>query len=698
MPPVCISYSAAARTDQSKVTAFYSSQKTAKQISTAAEAERKQHRDQTLQKHLVSQVTRLFLILVIALIIVSGVFMYFSNMNTLHEMAGVALNSTSSAVEQTLHTLEVNAMNVAALETIRDPGASREEKLNAMDGVRSQNHYDEVGFVELDGKGYSNYGEFDFNDQLHFQTASKGGLFVGEPIINRLNGDIIIISGAPVYNDSQIIGTVYIVDLVASVNEKIGEITFGRTGHAYIINKDGTVIFHKDEQKIAEQSNAITQHETDRKNASLAKATRKILSSTKAGTVTYYQGGKSMFAAYCPVKGHEDWRLIITAPNREFVSMVILSVVVNSAIGVLLLLVTISLMKRLIRNIIHPVDLVTKRLVKLAQGDLKTPVEVINTGDELAILSSNLDHTIQSLNLYISDITRVLSQLSDGNLDIQTEAGFAGDFVSLKESIDTIIHSLNETMTQMNSAADLVADHSDGTSQGAKNLADSTTDQASVLEELTASITSVSYQVKLTADNAVRANQRSMETEKNVEICNQQMQSMINAMAEIKAGSSKIGDIIKNIEDIAEQTNLLSLNAAIEAARAGEAGRGFSVVAEEVRSLAEESAKAAQNTAKLIIKSIETVENGTSIVNETAKSLTQVVNNTSEVTTIIAEIADAAREQASAIEQINTGFEQMSDAVSTNSMTAQESASSSEELAAQAQNLKGLISRFSLKK
>ncbi len=672
--------------------------KTAKQISTAAEAEKKQHRDQTLQKHLVSQVTRLFLILVIALIIVSGVFMYFSNMNTLHEMAGVALNSTSSAVEQTLHTLEVNAMNVAALETIRDPGASREEKLNAMDGVRSQNHYDEVGFVELDGKGYSNYGEFDFNDQLHFQTASKGELFVGEPIINRLNGDIIIISGAPVYNDSQIIGTVYIVDLVASVNEKIGEITFGRTGHAYIINKDGTVIFHKDEQKIAEQSNAITQHETDRKNASLAKATRKILSSTKAGTVTYYQGGKSMFAAYCPVKGHEDWRLIITAPNREFVSMVILSVIVNSAIGVLLLLVTISLMKRLIRNIIHPVDLVTKRLVKLAQGDLKTPVEVINTGDELAILSSNLDHTIQSLNLYISDITRVLSQLSDGNLDIQTEAGFAGDFVSLKESIDTIIHSLNETMTQMNSAADLVADHSDGTSQGAKNLADSTTDQASVLEELTASITSVSYQVKLTADNAVRANQRSMETEKNVEICNQQMQSMINAMAEIKAGSSKIGDIIKNIEDIAEQTNLLSLNAAIEAARAGEAGRGFSVVAEEVRSLAEESAKAAQNTAKLIIKSIETVENGTSIVNETAKSLTQVVNNTSEVTTIIAEIADAAREQASAIEQINTGFEQMSDAVSTNSMTAQESASSSEELAAQAQNLKGLISRFSLKK
>lgn len=661
-----------------------------------AKAEKKQN--QTLQKLLVSQVTRLFLISVITLIVVSGVFMYLSNMNTLHEMADVALNSTSSAVEQTLHTLEVNALNVASLETIRDTGASKEEKLEAMDSVRTQNNYDEVGFVELDGQGYSNYGDFDFNDQLHFQSASKGDVFVGEPIINRLNGEVIIISGAPVYNDSKIVGTVYIVDHVASVNDKIGEITFGKTGHAYIINKEGTVIFHKDEQEIADQSNAISQHQADGKNASLAKATEKILSTSESGTISYWKSGKRMFAAYCPVTGHGDWRLIITAPHSEFTSMVLVSVIVNSAIGILLLSFNIVLMKRQIKDIINPVDSVTERLVKLAEGDLKTPVEVLNTGNELAILSNNLNDTIQSLNLYISDITRVLAQLSAGNLDIQTEADFTGDFVSLKESIDTIVGSLNETMAQMNNAADLVADHSDGTSQGAKNLANSTIDQASVLEELTASIAGVSEQVRLTADNAVKANMRSLEAEKNVETCNQQMQSMIGAMVEIKAGSAKISDIIKNIEDIAEQTNLLSLNAAIEAARAGEAGRGFSVVAEEVRSLAEESAKAAQNTAQLILKSIETVENGTNIVNETADSLTQVVNNTSEINGIIAEIAEAAREQAAAIEQINTGFEQMSVAVTTNSMTAQESASSSEELAAQAQNLKGLIGRFSLKK
>ena len=672
--------------------------KTSTQTSNPSEAEKIQLPDQTLQKLLVTQVTRLFLILVVALIVVSGIFMYFSNMNTLHEMANVALNSTSSAVERTLYTLEVNAMNVAALETIRDTGASKEEKLEAMEGVRVQNQYDEVGFVELNGMGYSNYGDFDFNDQLHFKTTSKGEVFVGEPIINRLNGDIIIISGAPVYNGGKIVGTVYIVDLVKSVNDKIGEITFGQTGHAYIINKEGTVIFHRDEQKIAEQSNAISLYETEKKNASLAKATKKIISNTKAGTLTYRQNGKTMFAAYCPVKGHEDWRLIITAPNSDFTSMIFISVLVNSVIAILLLAVNIFLMKRQIKVIIYPVDSVTDRLVKLAGGDLKTPVEVIDTGNELAILSGNLDDTIKSLNLYISDITRVLSELSAGNLNIQTETEFAGDFVSLKESIDTIVRSLNETMAQINSSADLVADHSGSAAQGAKNLADSTTDQASVLEELTASIANVSDQVKLTADNAAKANQRSLEAERNVEVCNQQMQSMIQAMADIKTDSAKISDIIKNIEGIAEQTNLLSLNAAIEAARAGEAGRGFSIVAEEVRSLAEGSAKAAKNTAKLIVNSLETVEKGTMIVNETAQSLAQVVSNTSDITNIIADIADAAREQASAIEQINTGFEQMADAVTTNSMTAQESAQSSEELTAQAQNLKELVGRFSLKK
>ncbi len=650
-----------------------------------------------LQRRLISRVLGLFLILVTTLILVSGGFMYFSNLNTLHDMAKVALKSTSSAVERTLHTLEVNAMNVAALETIRDVNASKEQKLEAMEGVRVQNNYDEVGFVELDGKGYSNHGDFDFNDQLHFQSTKQGKVFVGEPIVNRLNGEVIIISGAPVYQNQQIVGTVYIVDVVESVNDKIGEISFGETGYAYIINAEGTVIFHKYKQIIAEETNAIKLQNTDKSYASLAKATEQILKEKEPGYITYRYNGKKMFATYCPVEGHENWRLIMTAPNSESVSLVTISLVLRTLIAIILFFVMILLMIRFIKNVILPINTVTKRLAKLAIGDLKTPVEVVHTKDELEVLSESLDDTIRSLNLYISDITRVLSELAVGNLNIQTEVTFDGDFVTLKQAIHTIISSLNETMKQINKAADLVADNSEYTSQGAKDLAQSTTDQASVLEELTASITEISDKVTLTADNSKRANEKFIETEKNVETCNYQMESMIDAMTEIKAGSAQIGNIIKNIESIASQTNLLSLNAAIEAARAGEAGKGFAVVAEEIRNLATESAKAAKNTADLILKSIETVENGTNIVNTTAQSLTQVVEGTKEITGIVGGIASAASEQAESIKQINLGFEQMSTALQTNSATSQESAATSVELASQAQNLKELINRFSLK-
>ena len=650
-----------------------------------------------LQKRLISRIMSLSLILVITLIITSGIFMYSSNMDTLYNMTSVALKSTSSAVERTLYTLEANAINVASLETIKNPNASKEEKLEVMEDVRIQHNYDEVGFVELDGKGYSNYGDFDFNDQLHFQATKQGNLFVGEPIVNRLNGEVIIISGAPVYNNKQIVGTVYIVDFVESVNDKIGEIRFGETGSAYIINEEGKIIFHKDKQTIANEVNAIELQNTDKKFASLAKATEKILADKEVGHLTYKHNGKIMFATYGPVEGHETWRLIMTAPSIEFTSEIFASLFISSAIAILLLIIILILIIRFIKNIILPINIVTKRLVKLAEGDLKTKVEIVHTNDELATLSESLDNTIHSLNLYISDITRVLSELSVGNLNISTDVTFDGDFVALERSIQTIIISLNKTIKEINQTADLVADNSNYVSQGAKDLAESTTDQASVLEELTASTTEIADKVKITADNSTKAKERSVTAEKNVEICNKQMQSMIDAMDEIKAGSAEISNIIKNIEDIAAQTNLLSLNAAIEAARAGEAGKGFSVVAQEVGNLASESANAAQNTAKLILKSIETVENGTNIVNTTAQSLIQVVENTKEITEIISEIASAAGEQADSIEQINLGFEQIAIGLQTNSSTSEQSAATSMELASQAQNLKELVNQFSLK-
>lgn len=175
------------------------------------------------------------------------------------------------------------------------------------------------------------------------------------------------------------------------------------------------------------------------------------------------------------------------------------------------------------------------------------------------------------------------------------------------------------------------------------------------------------------------------------------MQNMLEAMFEINKTSTSISQIIKVIDEIAFQTNLLALNAAIEASSAGQHGKGFSVVADEVRNLASRSANAAKETATLIETSIQKVDIGTKMAKETAKALEEIVVGIEKTAAIVAKIAKDSNEQALGISQINQGIEQVSQVVQTNSATAQQSAAASEELYNQAELLKQLISKFKVR-
>jgi methyl-accepting chemotaxis protein len=214
--------------------------------------------------------------------------------------------------------------------------------------------------------------------------------------------------------------------------------------------------------------------------------------------------------------------------------------------------------------------------------------------------------------------------------------------------------------------------------------------QASSIEQTSASLEEISSMTQHNAENANAVDNIMTDGRKSVETGVAEMKEMITAMSDIKSASNDIAKIIKVIEEIAFQTNLLALNAAVEAARAGEAGKGFAVVAEEVRNLAQRASSASKDISGLIQNAVAKTDAGNSITERVAKSLDDIASKIKKAGNLAAEVASASKEQTQGIEQINAAVTQLDSVTQSNAATAEESASASEELNAQAETMRQL--------
>jgi len=258
---------------------------------------------------------------------------------------------------------------------------------------------------------------------------------------------------------------------------------------------------------------------------------------------------------------------------------------------------------------------------------------------------------------------------------------------SITGPVRRIIAALTDGSEQVASASGQV-------SAASQSLAEGATEQAAGLEETSSSLEEMSSMTKQNADNAQQANTLAAEAKKAAATGAESMSRMNAAIHEIQKSSDETAKIIKVIDEIAFQTNLLALNAAVEAARAGEAGKGFAVVAEEVRNLAMRSAEAAKNTASMIEESVKNSKNGVDIATEVGKVLEEIVQSVSKTTDLVSEIAAASQEQAQGIDQVNTAVSQMDKVTQQNAANAEESASASEELSAQAESMQEVVGQL----
>ena len=349
--------------------------------------------------------------------------------------------------------------------------------------------------------------------------------------------------------------------------------------------------------------------------------------------------------------------------------------------------------KKVLETIIAPLKSVENTADELMKGNLHSTLDY-KSDDELGRLAHSMRNSIAILGSYVDDIDRAMKLFAEGNFDVKPEVEWKGDFVGILNSFMLFEESMAETIKGIQRVSDEVSSAAEQVASSSNELADGATNQAAVVEELTATVAGVAEQVENNSQSAKQISSRVGNLGDAISESNSKMQEMVASMNDINEASKEIDKIIATINEIASQTNLLALNASIEAARAGEAGKGFAVVANQVNLLADQSAKAAKESAVLIETSVRAVKKGMTIADETATQLEEVADSSKVITEEVTDIADTLEQQTAEIKQINEGIEQINDVVQTNSATSQECAAASQQMSSEAENLREMIRRF----
>ncbi len=270
-----------------------------------------------------------------------------------------------------------------------------------------------------------------------------------------------------------------------------------------------------------------------------------------------------------------------------------------------------------------------------------------------------------------------------GHIEVVQDITALQDF----ESKHTFIEQINESMRQFSSVASTLSSSSQQTAEGANT-------QSQLINTLAHSIMDLLERASQTGGLAHQASQSTREIRVKAEQGNAQMKNMLQSVSDMSEANRSIYNIIKNIQDIAFQTNILALNASIEAARAGAAGKGFVVVAEEVRNLATMSSVAAEDSSRLIGNSLEKAAVSERIVSDTIESFGNIVEGIMASDANTQSIATSAESQVEIIEKINQDIARILQIVQQNSASAEESAAASEELSSQVMSLQQEADRF----
>ena len=347
------------------------------------------------------------------------------------------------------------------------------------------------------------------------------------------------------------------------------------------------------------------------------------------------------------------------------------------------------------KKLLEPVTSVSAALSELSKGNLGVDLgDMKAENSEVGRMVGALMYMKENFSKMINEISDNLSSMGQGNYRVEVKENYVGDFAQIKTAMENIIEETKGMLNTIRNISQEIDGGSEQLAKAAMDLADGSTVQASKMQEVADMVNQMATSMEEKAEEAQETVKISTAAGEALLDGNAKMQELKVAIGDIEKCSNEIRTIIGTIEDIANQTNLLSLNAAIEAARAGEAGRGFAVVAEQVKNLAEESAKAAGETRKLIDTTVEAVQKGIEYADITADSMVEVMTGAKQATDMMEKMAVELREEAANMLKIDDNVARVAEIVDNNSATSEETAAVSEEQTAQVATMVQMMEQF----
>ena len=508
---------------------------------------------------------------------------------------------------------------------------------------------------------------------------------ISEAYVDAESGRIVITISKAIVQNGAAVG-VFAADFFVDDLIKVATDLSDNNSFAIMIDKDGVILTHKNDKFTpSADSNGdmvcTKYNEVGIPDNLVGNTTR----TTKIGRYIYT-------SEYIPDIG---LTVIYAVSFIKYFGCLIIFYLASLILILIIYKLVIKKVDKYLLETLSPLDNLITVSKEIKKGKLRNKVDYVSD-NEIGILCSAINESNETIKGYIEDVSDKLGRIASGDLTVEISDDYIGAFRELKESINSIAQVMRESISSIAESSETVYLSSCDVSSGANALAEDVEAVIGVVNEVQEKISTVRNSFNESNESIQSVSSFSNQAIDYLHDSTHSLQNLQTAMDRIIEKSDAISDIIDIINTIASQTNLLALNASIEAARAGEAGRGFVVVANSVRDLAEQTAEAASKTTLLISESKSAVDDGNVLVESTANQMANVVNMNEAVNRRIQSIADSVKLESGIVEDISSSIMKMEDFTSNTQATSQECLALAVTLNEQANIMRGTVEKFKL--